>query len=254
MQIIEYFANLQFNQNLAFISFLISVVFLLIVSILVRDRTTFTKDGELISEKPKFYSKFLGVLLILSITFAANNAFVYVISTFIIATLVTELQFLEMLIALIWNRPEYVKGRFGALNKQHEETETKKRLEEIEKLAKNSDELLKAETLKSNQFLLFYHFERVYRLIFGSQIKILLDAENNGGKIDLMSAILIYKMSGWDLRGYDAGNYTKFLLDMGLVAYTTGARQEDCFYTLTQVGKMFLQYLRENNITTNKPF
>ncbi|WP_340104559.1 NERD domain-containing protein [Rhodohalobacter sp. 8-1] len=51
--------------------------------------------------------KLLGSLMVLSIMFGANNAWIYAIGVFIVATLVTELQFLEKLAALAWNRKEY---------------------------------------------------------------------------------------------------------------------------------------------------
>jgi hypothetical protein len=51
--------------------------------------------------------KLTGSILVLAMSFAAQNGFVYAIGVFVIATLVTELQFLEKLAALIWNRKEY---------------------------------------------------------------------------------------------------------------------------------------------------
>lgn len=51
--------------------------------------------------------KILGSLFVLSICFAANQWFVYAIGTFIVATLVTELEFLEKLAAIAWGRKEY---------------------------------------------------------------------------------------------------------------------------------------------------
>lgn len=51
--------------------------------------------------------KVLGTLLVLAICFASNNGFVYAIGIFIVATLVTELEFLEKLAAIVWNRKEY---------------------------------------------------------------------------------------------------------------------------------------------------
>lgn len=51
--------------------------------------------------------KLTGSILVLSMSFAAQNGFVYGIGVFVIATLVTELQFLEKLAALVWNRKEY---------------------------------------------------------------------------------------------------------------------------------------------------
>lgn len=51
--------------------------------------------------------KLLGSLMVLSIMFGANNGWIYAVGIFIVATLVTELQFLEKLAALAWNRKEY---------------------------------------------------------------------------------------------------------------------------------------------------
>jgi len=254
MNIYQFISGLSGSSILGIFVTLVAIILLFLVAFLIKDEYLFTKDNGVIKDKPRFYVKFLGVLFILSICFLANNWFVYLISVIIVATLVTELQFLEMLIALIWNRPEYIKGRFDELQKQQEEKESKTNLDEIKNLAQKAGEELKVETAKKNQYLLFYHFERVYRLIFGSQIRILLDAEQNGDRISLPKAIMFYKDSGWNERGYDAGNYTLFLLNMGLFTYQTGKMPEDCFYTLTPLGKLFLQYLRENGLFLNKPF
>jgi hypothetical protein len=51
--------------------------------------------------------KLVGTFLVLGLCFAANNGFVYAAGVFVVATLVTELQFLEKLAAIIWNRKEY---------------------------------------------------------------------------------------------------------------------------------------------------
>jgi hypothetical protein len=51
--------------------------------------------------------KLLGSFFVVAICFAAQNGVVYSIGVFVIATLVTELQFLEKLAALVWNRKEY---------------------------------------------------------------------------------------------------------------------------------------------------
>ena len=144
MSILEYLLRLEPNHVLCIFGFLVSIILLLFTALFVKEKLTFSKENGLMSDKPRFFTKFLGVLFILSLAFAANNAFVYIISIIIIATLVTELQFLEMLIALIWNRPEYVKGRLEALNKQQEEKETKKRLDEIDILAQKAGEMLEA--------------------------------------------------------------------------------------------------------------
>ncbi|MEZ1420671.1 hypothetical protein QVM55_12660 [Pseudomonas monteilii] len=51
--------------------------------------------------------KLIGSGLVLSLAFAANNVWTYGLSIFIVATLVTELQFLEKLAAMFTNRDKY---------------------------------------------------------------------------------------------------------------------------------------------------
>jgi hypothetical protein len=51
--------------------------------------------------------KLIGSFFVLGICFAAQDGIVYGIGVFVVATLVTELQFLEKLAALVWNRKEY---------------------------------------------------------------------------------------------------------------------------------------------------
>ncbi|MCH8067632.1 MAG: hypothetical protein IIC69_03540 [Nanoarchaeota archaeon] len=237
------------------LSFVGGAILLLATSLLVKDDFVFTKEHGAIKDKPRFYTKFLGVMFVLALSFTANNIFVYVISIFIIATLVTELQFLEMLIALIWDRPEYVKGKFEALIKQQEEErgDTTK-MTEIRKLAREARGELETEKVQKKQYLLFYHFERIYRLIFGSQLKIMLEAEQNEGKISLLRTVMHYRTSGWAQRGYNVGDYTLFLVNLGLLTYTTAEKQDDAFYTLTPLGRSFISYLRTNKISLDKPF
>lgn len=51
--------------------------------------------------------KVIGTLLVLLIALSADNGFVFALSVFVIATLVTDLEFLEKLAAIAWNRKEY---------------------------------------------------------------------------------------------------------------------------------------------------
>jgi hypothetical protein len=51
--------------------------------------------------------KLIGSALVLALAFAANNAFTYGLAIFIVATLVTDLDFLEKLAAFFWNRDKY---------------------------------------------------------------------------------------------------------------------------------------------------
>ena len=51
--------------------------------------------------------KLLGAIFVTGLCFAANNWSAYLLGIFIVATLVTELEFLEKLAAIFWNRKEY---------------------------------------------------------------------------------------------------------------------------------------------------
>ena len=51
--------------------------------------------------------KLLGSIAVIGLSMAANSAFVYGIGVFVVATLVTDLDFLEKLAAIAWNRKEY---------------------------------------------------------------------------------------------------------------------------------------------------
>lgn len=55
--------------------------------------------------------KLLGSLMVLALAFGANNWGVYALGIFIVATLVTELDFLEKLAAIFWNREKYWEYR-----------------------------------------------------------------------------------------------------------------------------------------------
>lgn len=58
-------------------------------------------------------TKLLGSLMVLALAFAANSGLVYSLAIFIVATLVTDLDFLEKIAALFWNRDKYWEYRMG---------------------------------------------------------------------------------------------------------------------------------------------
>lgn len=70
--------------------------------------------------------KFIGSFFVLALCFFANNAWTYGVGIFIIATLVTELEFLEKLAAIAWGRREY----FEYLMRRASEEEVKEKIEE----------------------------------------------------------------------------------------------------------------------------
>lgn len=74
--------------------------------------------------------KLIGSGLVLSLAFAANNVWTYGLSIFIVATLVTELQFLEKLAAMFTNRDKY--WDFLAQQATPEQSKQKAILEAVE--------------------------------------------------------------------------------------------------------------------------
>lgn len=74
--------------------------------------------------------KLIGSGLVLSLAFASNNVWTYALSIFIVATLVTELQFLEKLAAMFTNRDKY--WDYLAKQSTPEESKQKAILEAIE--------------------------------------------------------------------------------------------------------------------------
>lgn len=58
--------------------------------------------------KPNPFSiKLLGSLMVLGLALSTSNSWVYGVAIFIVATLVTELEFLEKLAAIVWRQKEY---------------------------------------------------------------------------------------------------------------------------------------------------
>jgi hypothetical protein len=67
--------------------------------------------------------------MVLAVAFAANQWAVYALSIFIVATLITELDFLEKLAAIFWNREKYWEYRIQKAAEAEVET---KRQEEVQ--------------------------------------------------------------------------------------------------------------------------
>jgi len=83
----------------------------------------------MLSSERKIATQILGSLFVISISFSADDTVVYTIAVFVIATLVTELHFLEKIAALIWNRKEYWKYLSGNASKKEVEEKTRSEIE-----------------------------------------------------------------------------------------------------------------------------
>ena len=124
-----------------------------------------------IDQKSQLMLKLIGTLSILSLGFAANHFLIYFLSIIVIATLITELDFIEKVTAILSKSPEY----FGFREIQ----EQNKLQEKLEISSSERENLVKTLKKDRDNILLLYHFERTYRLIFGSQLSLLKTIANN---------------------------------------------------------------------------
>ena len=84
--------------------------------------------------------KLVGSLLVMALSFAANSPFVYPLGILIIATLVTELQFLEKLAAILWNRKEYWSYLSTHASQKEVEDKAKRELKETSSATSRQNE------------------------------------------------------------------------------------------------------------------
>ncbi len=120
-------------------------------------------------------------------------------------------------------------------NKKHSDIE-KNLLELLDNTAKTKDALF-----------LGYHFEKTYRLIFGSQLSILNLAYQHG-KITNALAEAIYRRTMW-IKTYPFESYIGFLINSGLINQLDPTDQS---HDILPVGKAFVEYLNTNNMPLNK--
>lgn len=197
-----------------------------------------------------FLISLIGVCFIVALSFSANNWFIYALAIVIIATLVTELEFLEKVVALFWNREAYWKYR-GQIDKNAQQPTVPTSEEERKELEEQASKK-EGETQTDNNtppWLLMYHSEVVYRLIFGSQIGILqwLTTNEHQGvpKSQIEAAYAKNPISAT----YPFENYIGFLINNQLVRLDASSTT----LHITPVGKFFLDYLAKNQIPPVRP-
>jgi len=149
---------------------------------------------------------------------------------------------------------EITHERAEELKLQQESTPQDSQVKELkEENKKHSDiekrllELQENITRDKNALFLGYHFEKTYRLIFGSQLSILNLAYGHGKISDALVAA-IYRRTVW-ASSYPYQDYINFLVNSGLL---TQLNPSDGTYSLQPVGKAFIEYLNNNYIPLNK--
>lgn len=98
-------------------------------------------------------------------------------------------------------------------------------------------------------------FERIYTLIFGSQIKILLEMIKKDGTIFVTDAFKFFREGiggNPELKDYDFVKYLYFLKNVGLIQ-SVDLLENSSTITITENGKEFLTYLALEKLDMNKP-
>jgi hypothetical protein len=80
-------------------------------------------------DNPSLVVKMTGSSLVLSLAFAANQTGTYGIAMFIVATLVTDLEFLEKIAAIFWRSEPYFKYRMATASQQEVQAKLKLAIE-----------------------------------------------------------------------------------------------------------------------------
>lgn len=139
-------------------------------------------------------------------------------------------------------------------SKQSGERKYKQKSKELAKMVSEKEGVVKKllqiqdETKKNKDYYeILYHFEKTYRLIFGSQLNILRILKN-GPIADSLFQSIHRRTPLADV--YSFNNYMNFLLN----SYLIKKRPADNKYELTLLGFYFLQYLEKNKIPLNKSF
>ncbi len=180
--------------------------------------------------------KIIGVSLISSLAFAANNWFVYTICIIITATLIAPIEFLEKLMAIIFSGKDY----FYYLTETAKQTQQKNLQENAPPIQLGSNNTFDYQKL--------FYYEATYRLIFGSQIEILLSMESEKS-INIDKIIETYNKTQWQKIGYQFAHYLNFLLRISsLINFDS----ENNNYHLSKLGLDFLEYLRTEKIPLKK--
>lgn len=124
--------------------------------------------------------------------------------------------------------------------------------EEVKRHKNIEEQLLKLneETVQSRlAYQLAYHFERAYRLIFNSQLTVLIALSRSpepGMNMALLQAIHRRTLLA---ATYSYDNWIGFLLNSQFILY----RPQTDTYALSELGFMFINYLSENHLSLDKP-
>ena len=120
MNTLQFFlSSLNFLQ-LAFFTLVTGIVFIfieLLASLLTNIKLISKFFSSTVSKK--WSGKIIGSLFVVALALAANHWTVYVLTVVVIATLVTEMEFLLWVLTLLGNRVEVAKTMMGIQNQEN---------------------------------------------------------------------------------------------------------------------------------------
>jgi uncharacterized protein (UPF0335 family) len=246
------------NKTLIEPNIFAAFIFVLIVFLFLLVTLLFLIIGKFRDGVEKQFSKIIGVLLIVVISLFVNNPFIYALSVIIVATLVTELEFIEKVVAILWSQKEYwdykkeekaseqQRGLESVGEKQFETIEAPEIASELEEVKRQ----LEATKNTADYYKMLFHFAKTHGYIFGSQINILrVLKQSNNYRAPKEFIRQLYLRSGWSGSTYSFENYMAFLSSSLFLGYDPKTNE----YYLTNLGNLYLQYLDENNLP-NRPF
>jgi|SRR3989344_783793 len=220
---INFFTSIPILSLYSFVSIIIGILVSVFIFFMTKDRV--------------FFGKIFGTFAIFSLAILGNNPFVYLIALIIIATLVTELEFLEKLMALIWNREKYWDYLLDRRTAGQENAP----------VAPEDAARIEVSNVSNIPYTLSNYFNAIYGLIFGSQLRILnMLREKPRKKEEIYSIYLTTVHNGT----YPFESYIGYLEKSGLIAYNSS----NDTHSILPLGELFLDYLISKNMTFDKPF
>jgi len=130
-----------------------------------------------------------------------------------------------------------------------------KAMQEVETKADQAQEEAVARGEEANLYLAYYWYERLYRLIFGSQIRLLDYMNSRPGSTNVVELKPFHEEHLGQMRAlnpqytYDLNAYLAFLQSSWLIATADGIQ-----YALTDFGRGFLHYLIDGALPRWKPY
>lgn len=126
-------------------------------------------------------------------------------------------------------------------------TENEKAIKTLASQAEEYKNIAEIEKKDKEFYMIRYHFEKTYRIIFGSQIKILQALMNS--KDQKLPKVIVEAMHRRSpVPTYPFEEYIRFLITSYLIEYIP---KEDN-YSITRLGFLFIDYLNKNNIPLDK--